>query len=435
MPFVPDKRLEAATRLAIYIHRTLQLDFGIELWDGRTIPAGLGPDDLRIVVTDGAALTRLVRRPKATTLIDLHAAGLIDLRGGSLFDIAARRPKVRTRAILKSLDKWFLLRNALPILFGSTTLPPAETPATELVGDERERSSGSSKQDIEFHYDVSNDFYKLFLDPRMVYTCAYFKDWSNDLETAQRDKLDMICRKLRLKPGDRFLDIGSGWGALVCHAAEHYGVNAVGVTLSTEQATLARALIAEKGLGDRVRIELQDYRTMDGPFDKISSIGMFEAVGFDNYDAYFSTVHRLLAEGGLYLHHAITRPAKRDIKKFHAKNAEYKALIKYIFPGGELDWIGLTATNLETHGFEIHDVEGWREHYAQTTELWARRLMARFDEAAAIAGAARTRIWILYLAGVSLAFRNSTVGLYQTLASKRRRGPAALPPTRADLYA
>jgi cyclopropane-fatty-acyl-phospholipid synthase len=426
----PSRRLEAATALLAHVHRVLDLAFGFELWDGRTVPGDLPPGALRIAFTHEAAISRLIRRPKASTLIDLHAAGFIDLRGGNLFDLAERRPKLRTKALWKALDKGLVLRSLLPFVFGTARLPEIAT----LVGVDDDAATGSKQRDIEFHYDVSNDFYRLFLDPQMVYTCGYFTDWGNDLATAQRDKLDMICRKLRLKPGDRMLDIGSGWGALVCHAAEHYGVSALGVTLSSEQLELSRAKVAERGLADRVRIELQDFRTLEGQFDKISSIGMFEHVGIDNHDAYFSTIHRLLADGGLYLHHAITRPGKTDMGKFRKKNPEYKAITSYIFPGGELDHLGWTATNLEAHRFEIHDVEGWREHYARTTELWARGLMAHRDEAAAIAGAAKTRIWILYLAGVSLAFRNGSVGIFQTLASKRRRGPSGLPPTRADLY-
>jgi len=426
-----ERRLDAATALLEHVHRILDLSFGFELWDGRRVPADTPADGLRIVITHEGAVTRLLRRPKATTLIDLHAAGFVDIRGGTLFDLAERRPKVRTKAILKTLDKGLLLRTLAPFLFGTAPLPAVAS----LTGKDDDAATGSRREDIEFHYDVSNDFYKLFLDPEMVYTCGYFTDWGNDLATAQRDKLDMICRKLRLKPGDRLLDIGSGWGALVCHAAEHYGVTALGVTLSSEQLALSRAKVAERGLGDRVRIELQDFRTLEGQFDKISSIGMFEHVGIDNHGAYFSTIHRLLADGGLYLHHAITRPGKLDLRKFRKKKAEYKAITSYIFPGGELDHIGWTATNLEAHRFEIHDVEGWREHYARTTEFWARNLIANREAAEAIAGPAKTRIWILYLAGVSLAFRNGSVSIFQTLASKRRRGPSGLPPTRADLYA
>ncbi len=168
-----------------------------------------------------------------------------------------------------------------------------------------------TRQNIQYHYDVSNAFYALFLDPQMVYSCGYFTDWSNDIATAQRDKLDMICRKLRLKQDDTFLDIGCGWGALVCHAAQNYGVRAHGVTLAETQYALAKEKVAKLGLESRVTIELKDYTRLEGSFDKIASIGMFEHVGLANHRTYFQTINRLLKPGGLYLHHAITRAAKR----------------------------------------------------------------------------------------------------------------------------
>lgn len=430
-----DRRLAAARTLAAEIHAALALDFGLELWDGSRIPPDMPADGLRLVVADPAVLSRLIWAPKVSTLVDLYAAGHVDLRGGTLFDLAERRPKVRTKAILARLDKLAVLRGLWPFVFASRALPPTGSPTRALDGGaEASKAKGSDQKDIEFHYDVSNAFYELFLDPAMVYTCGYFRDWSNDLATAQADKLDMICRKLRLAPGDRLLDIGSGWGALVCHAAEHYGVTALGVTLSSEQLELSRARIAARGLGDRVRVELQDYRTLEGQFDKISSIGMFEHVGIDNHDDYYRTIRRLLVDRGLYLHHAITRRGKKDEVKFRAKRREYEAMTRYIFPGAEVDHIGLTVKSLEVAGFEVHDVEGWREHYARTTELWARALIEKYDEAVAIAGPERTRIWILYLSGVSLAFRMGTLSIFQTLASKRTRGPSGLPPTREDLY-
>lgn len=421
-------RLEGARRLLEHLRIALDVDIGFELWDGSTVPADLPAGALRIVIAHEGVSGRLMRRPSLGTVIDLYAAGLIDIRGGTLFDLAARRPQVRTRAIRSRLDKGLILRLLPRFLFGGPALP-AYPSFSGAAG-----ATGSGKADIAFHYDVSNAFYALFLDPEMVYTCAYFRDWGNDLATAQRDKLDMICRKLRLQPGERLLDIGCGWGALICHAAEHYGVTALGVTLSEEQLELARARIAARGLGDRVRVALQDFRTVDGPFDKISSIGMFEHVGIDNHAAYFTTVRRLLVDRGLYLHHAITRPGKVDPKAFRRKRREYAAIVRYIFPGAELDHIGMTATNLEAHGFEVHDVEGWREHYARTTELWAERLAARRDEAEALVGPEKTRLWLLYLAGVSLGFRMGSINIFQTLASKRRRGPSGLPPTREDLY-
>jgi cyclopropane-fatty-acyl-phospholipid synthase len=426
-----DRRLDAATALLTALHARLGLGFGFELWDGRRIPADTPADGLRIVIAHEAALSRLIWRPKASTLIDLYAEGHIDLRGGTLFDLAEKRPAVRTRDMLRSSGTWALARHTLPFLFGPRALPKS---GGLDGGAEATLAKGSDVKDIAFHYDVSNDFYKLFLDPRMVYTCAYFRDWGNDLATAQRDKLDMICRKLRLKPGDRLLDIGSGWGALVCHAAEHYGATALGITLSEEQLDLSRRRIAERGLADKVRVELQDYRTLEGEFDKVSSIGMFEHVGIANHDAYYAAVRRLLVPRGVYLHHAIVRRGKKTDRDFMRKRPEYEAMTRYIFPGAEVDHIGMTLRSLEAHGFEVHDVEGWREHYARTTELWARALMAERERAVELAGAARTRIWILYLAGVSLAFRAGTLAIFQTVATKRARGPSGLPPTREDLY-
>ena len=286
---------------------------------------------------------------------------------------------------------------------------------------------------IQFHYDVGNDFYRLFLDPEMQYSCAYFTDWGNSLEEAQRDKLEMICRKLRLKPGDRLLDIGCGWGGLVCYAAEHYGVTAHGITLSEAQLELARERIAAKGLADRVRVEIRDYADLDGAYDKIASIGMYEHIGIANIDKYFKAVRAVLAPDGLFLNHAISRRAKRKQRRFSAR-AEQRALQKYIFPGGELDDIGHTIRAMEQHGFEVHDVEGWREHYALTTRQWCERLTARRAEAVALVGEQTYRIWVAYLGGCSLAFSRGTARIYQTLASRGAKGRSPVPPTRADLY-
>lgn len=431
-----NRRLAAARRAFSHLHQALGLEFAFELWDGTRVPQsanGANDDDcLRVSIAEGA-LPRLLRRPSAKTLIDLYIEGAIDLRGGTLFDFADKRPRKRSREMRKALDKMLLIKSALPFLFAPGK-KPSDDAGTD-AGEAATRGQGSDQKDIAFHYDVSNDFYRLFLDPKMVYTCGYFTDWDNDIATAQADKLEMICRKLRLKPGDRLLDIGCGWGALICHAAEHYGVTALGVTLSEEQLALARETIAARGLQDKVSVELKDYRLLDGEsFDKISSIGMFEHVGIDNHDEYYSSVNRLLRPRGLYLHHAITRRGKKDEKAFRRKRAEYVSMVRYIFPGAEVDHIGMTVTNLETHGFEVHDVEGWREHYARTTRLWAERLMENREAAIAEAGEERYRLWVLYLSGVSLAFQRGTLSIFQTLSSKRAKGSAGLPPTRADLY-
>ncbi|WP_460449720.1 class I SAM-dependent methyltransferase [Alsobacter sp. SYSU BS001988] len=429
------RRLAALKAALADAHRTLKLGFGFALWDGATVPADWPADGLRIRVADEGVFASLMRRPKLDTLIEAHVAGRVEIENGTIFDLAAARPEGKTGKLARKLSKLKLLRAAGLFLFAPRDAPPA----LGGIEDDASRRSGAAetnRENVSYHYDVSNAFYRLFLDGEMVYTCAYFQpDWHDDLDRAQRDKLDMICRKLRLQPGDRFLDIGCGWGALICHAARHYGVYATGVTLSKEQAALATEKAERLGLSERVKVELKDYRALDQEFDKIASIGMFEHVGIDNHRDYFAAVHRLLRPRGLYLHHAISRPAKGDDKAFRKMRAEYKALVRYIFPGGELDHLGMSIANLERTKFEVHDVEGWREHYARTTRLWFDRLNANRAAAEAEVGPEKTRMWLLYLAGCSLAFERSAVGIFQTLVSRRTKGPAGLPPSRAHLYA
>jgi cyclopropane-fatty-acyl-phospholipid synthase len=415
-------------------HRALDLQFGFELWDGSTIPADLPSYAMRLVIRRESVIAALVRRPNLDTVLNAYVAGLIDLRNGTLFDLADQRPQKAGKR-LKTLSKLKALKTAYLFLRAPADMPrPLDRPR-EGTG-ARDGKPSTNKANIAYHYDVSNDFYRLFLDPEMVYTCAYFQpDWHDDLARAQRDKLDMICRKLRLKAGERLLDIGCGWGALVCHAAQHYGVKATGVTLAEEQAALAREKIARLGLQDRVEVVLKDFTQVEGEFDKISSIGMFEHVGIANHPTYFRTVHRLLRPRGLYLHHTIARRAKHSKRAFSRLRPEARAVMRYIFPGAELDHLGMSVANLERFGFEVHDVEAWREHYQRTTRLWWENLNARRQEAEAEVGAEKTRAWLLYLAGVSLGFERGVIGVNQTLASKRTRGPSGLPPSRADLYA
>ena len=228
------------------------------LWDGSTVPDNLGQDAIAIAIEDEETVTALIRRPTIDTLANLWVSGRLDVRNGTVFDLVAHRPKVRTKNMLKSLDKGLLLRTLPRFAFLSRGGP---WPLEQIRGD-RTRVDGSeiaNSENVHYHYDVSNAFYALFLDPEMVYSCAYFTDWNNELASAQYDKLDMICRKLRLKPGERFLDIGCGWGALVCHAAQNFGVRAHGVTLSQEQFDFGLDKIARLGLQEQVTLELRDY--------------------------------------------------------------------------------------------------------------------------------------------------------------------------------
>ena len=425
--------LEAAKNVVAEIAQTADIDASVRLWDGGLYPLGQNvTNDLAIKILSPGVIASLVRWPTLDRIIRHYARGDIDLENGTLLDFGNKVSSPEIRRRMRQLPKLKLAKLFFPFL---TTTPdkPDRTRefAGDIVGDSRDRQD--NRDFIKFHYDVSNDFYRLFLDSEMVYTCGYFEDWGNSIDQAQQSKLEMICRKLRLKEGDRFLDIGCGWGALVCYAAKNYGVQAHGITLSDEQLALARVRIEELGLGDKVTVEHRDYQDLTGTYDKIASIGMYEAIGLKNIPGYMATVQRVLAQDGLFLNHAISRRAKKNQKKFVSR-PEQRALVKYIFPGGELDDIGNTLQEMEKVGFEVQDVEAWRWHYAETTRLWLERLYARRDEAEAIVGEETVRIWLAYLAGCSLAFKRGSARIFQTLVSKNAKGQPPLPPTRRDLY-
>ena len=427
------KRIEALRRLLTEAYQKLGLKLGFSLWDGSRVPADWPADGLMIAIRDAGVVAALLRRPKLDTLLHLHVSDRIAIENGTIFDLAAARPDGKVGRLARGISKTAAFDVVRHFLFAPGQAPQA---VQHIKGDEiaRDGKPATNKANIAHHYDVSNAFYRLFLDERMVYTCAYFTEDHDDLERAQTDKLEMICRKLRLKPGDKLLDIGCGWGALICYAAQHYGVEAHGVTLAEEQLKLAQEKVEALGLQDKVTLHLKDFTQMEGQFDKISSIGMFEHVGIRNHPTYFQAVNRLLKPRGLYLHHSISRRAKKTEKAFNKMPAEYRALVRYIFPGGELDHLGMSIANLERYGFEVHDVEGWREHYQRTTRLWFERLNANKSQAEAEVGPERTRMWLLYLAGCSLAFERGGALINQTLVSKRRKGPSGLPLTRVDLY-
>jgi cyclopropane-fatty-acyl-phospholipid synthase len=287
---------------------------------------------------------------------------------------------------------------------------------------------------IRYHYDVSNEFYALWLDREMVYSCAYFKTGEEDIDTAQAQKLDHICRKLRLQPGERLLDIGCGWGGLVRWAARHYGVEATGITLSENQHRLANERIHAEGLDERCRVLLQDYRDVpgEGVYDKIASIGMFEHVGLKNLGVYFGAIQRLLKDGGVVMNHGITS-VDPDSREVGLGGGEFVS--KYVFPHGELPHISLALREMAAAGLEVMDVETLRLHYAKTLAQWSSRLEAKIAQARLHADEKHVRIWRTYLAGCALAFAEHWVSIQQVLAVKSRSpGQAVLPLTRDYIY-
>ncbi len=278
-------------------------------------------------------------------------------------------------------------------------------------------SAAADARQIQFHYDVSDDFYALWLDPRRVYSCAYFRDAAMPLAQAQEAKLDHVCRKLMLRQGERFLDIGAGWGGLLLWAAEHYGVHATGITLSKNQHAHVNRLIAERGLQGRVQMQLLDYRALpeDAPWDKIASIGMFEHVGRAMMPAYFAKIHRLLRPGGLLMNHGITAGGTRNAQ-LGAGIGEF--IERYIFPGGELLHLSHALREMADAGLEALDVENLRPHYARTLWAWSDALESRLAHAAEVAGDRVVRAYRLYLAGSAMSFERGWISLHQTLAAR-----------------
>jgi cyclopropane-fatty-acyl-phospholipid synthase len=311
-------------------------------------------------------------------------------------------------------------------------LPNQKRPRTGLHAARltvRMHSRERDRQAIAFHYDQSNDFFALWLDRRMVYSCAYFHTPDDDLDAAQEQKLDHICRKLRLKPGERLLDLGCGWGGLAQFAAERYGVEALGVTLSRRQAEWADASVRRAGLQGRCRVEYRDYREVDEPegFDKVASIGMIEHVGAALQPAYFRRAWRLLKPGGVFLSHGITCGG-REVPRARA------FAHRYVFPDGELTQVSHTLTAAESAGWEVRDLENLREHYELTLRHWLRRLEARHAEAVRLTDETTYRVFRLYLAGSASGFRSGAYQLHQALLSKPANGASGLPLTRADWY-
>ena len=429
------RQLQRATELFEYFRSRLNSPISVRLWDDRVIPLGENTESgLEISLSGPGVIGTLLRSPKPETLLRLYARGAIDYHGADLVTFLETARVKHSRQKSRGVPIGMFLKFASSFLFAK-----GETTAVDhcYEGDETglKREQKDNRDFIQFHYDVSNEFYKLFLDEHMAYSCAYFHDWNESLEQAQFNKLDMICRKLQLQPGERLLDIGCGWGAMICHAAKYYGAQAHGITLSERQLALTQQKIRDLGLQGQVTAELKDYADVEGPFDKICSIGMVEHVGIDNMADYMQKVSSLLFDRGLFLNHGITRPAKLSDRAFRKMSPERRLLAKYIFPGGELDHLGHMVQCMESKGFDVHDVEGWRDHYSLTCRHWCQRLEANRDEAIRQVGEEKFRMWTLYLAGCVFALGDGGARIYQTLATKHKaKGLSGMPCTREHLY-
>jgi cyclopropane-fatty-acyl-phospholipid synthase len=420
-----------AEALAIVLG-TKEIPLRLRAWDG----SEAGPADAPLIVfRSRRALRRILWSPGQLGLSRAYVAGELDVSGDIFASFAAlssvgKFAEAGPFRPLTARERWTLLKAAVRL--GALGPNPAPPPEEANVGRHGQRHS--RKRDaaaISHHYDVGNDFYALVLGPSMVYSCAVWNDHPegkkgeverNGLETAQEAKLDLICRKLGLQPGMRVLDVGCGWGSFALHAAQHYGVNVVGVTLSAEQAVLARKRAAEAGLTDRIDIRVQDYRDVnDGPFDAISSIGMSEHVGRAQIAHYASRVHELLRPGGRLLNHAISwnaGPTSPDPDSF---------IPRYVFPDGEMLSLAEMIGALESGGLEVLDVEALRRHYALTLRAWVRNLEDHWDEAVGLTSAGRARVWRLYMASSALGFEAGITGVNQILV---QRAGGAEPPLR-----
>jgi cyclopropane-fatty-acyl-phospholipid synthase len=426
------RQISATVRIVKRLLHDFQGAIALRLWDGAQYVFGDAVPKFTLVVRDPAVLRKLVLKRNPITLVDAYFRGLVDFEG----DLYAG---LRLKPYLQKLS--LPIRSRAALVLDALLLPiqPSQTGSESIAAsveilDENEAQKHSRLSDraaISFHYDVSNAFYKLWLCDEMVYSCAYFQTPSDSLVQAQRNKLDHVCRKLRLKLGERFLDIGCGWGAMVCWAAQHYGVQAHGITLSQRQFDYATERVKKLGLQDLVTLELRDYRDLTGEavYDKVSSIGMFEHVGLANLSIYNATVQRLLRPGGLFLNHGITH----DQEGWHP-TLDTEFINRYVFPGGELDTISNILRGMEQADFEIHDVENLRIHYAMTLREWVKRLEANHDAALNYVSEDAYRVWRFYMAACAMEFEAEGTGIYQVLASKRGSGNLPVPLTRQDIY-
>jgi cyclopropane-fatty-acyl-phospholipid synthase len=412
----------------------------VDFWDG----SSFGPDDVpaRVVMRSPCALQRLLRSPGELGLGRAYVAGDLDIEG----DVYAVLALHDVRSDLRlSAAEWIV---ALRAAAGVGALKPGRLPVVpeeaRLHG--RRHSKARDAAAISHHYDVGNDFYRMVLGPSLTYSCAYFNSPDQSLDDAQRDKHELICRKLRLQQGERLLDVGCGWGSMAIHAAKTRRIRVVGVTLSEPQADLAAKRAAEAGVADLVEIRVQDERDVsDGPFDAISSVGMFEHVGTGRLAEYFTHLHAMLRPQGRLLNHGISSPPtvlagsrdparSRFIRKGNRKSrfARKSFIDSFVFPDGELHEVGRVTSCMQESGFEVRDVESLREHYALTLRNWVNNLEAQRDEAISLTSEGRYRVWRLYMAASAVNFEMGRTQIHQIVGVRSDDGRSGVPLRRGD---
>ena len=441
---VPSSSSEEIRRAAAFLTRLLPEPRALEirLWDGSVIPS-TDKSKLTVVINSPSALRRMFRLPVELSLGQAYLRGDFDLEG----EIWQAGPALEaSRNAAGSLGEILALTRLWCHLPYSKRQVRKETGygGAPAQVENRKYSREWDQEGIQYHYDAGNDFFALFLDKRMVYSCAYFPTGMERLDEAQEHKFEHICRKLRLKEGEKLLDIGCGWGALPIHAAKRYGVRALGVTLSTQQYELAQRKIVEAAVQNRVQVRCMDYRDVQKiTFDKVVSVGMFEHVGRKRLPEYFNHVYRILKPGGLFLNHGIAGRARDNNGLGAAVRERLESLLiggttfrqRYVFPSGGLTSVSETNLIAQRAGFEVRDVENLREHYALTLRCWAQRLEKRKEEAIRLGGERMYRLWRLYMGIASWQFERGEFDLGQTLLLRPIVGPSGLPLTRAHLYA
>lgn len=417
---------ETLRALDVILAKLTPRDFAVRLWDGTLLPPESGERArFTLVLNHPFSLRRMIWPPGELTVAEAFVRGDFDLEG-DIVEALTRRDQFHL-GVRDALS----LAPLAPVLLRGEAPAPLER-AASLRGDKH--SLSRDRDAVRHHYEAGNDFYALWLDSRMNYSCAYFPTPDTSLDAAQEAKLELICRKLRLRPGQRLLDIGCGWGGVAAYAAERYGVHALGITLSPAQAELARERVAGRGLSGTCRIEIADYRELqEEPFDAIASVGMVEHVGASQLRTYFEQAARLLRPGGVFLNHGISRIVPRD--GFRAKLLRQGSFLqRYVFPDAELPFLHDMLDAALHAGLELRDVESLREHYVQTLRHWVARLEAQREAAVRSVGVETYRIWRLYMAGGAADFQRGRNGVYQSLFVKPDRGRSGLPLTRDDWF-